>query len=254
MDYKKVTHSSIMQTNGCSHYRRNCELLAPCCNTFYTCRKCHDETIGEDHVMDRYKVTTMRCLYCKTVQPVSNECVQCEKEMANYYCDICHFYDDDDKEKYLWHCEECGYCRNIMVGVEKYTHCSECNVCMPVGHTIHINMDTNCPICMEKMNRGYDRCLLPGPCQHTLHEKCYLEYRSHGKYSCPVCSKTFATLDMTSYWAIYDREIISQPMPETYKDIPVIFLCNDCNIKESTTLNLIGYKCRQCVGYNTVAV
>lgn len=37
---------------GCKHYKRNCKLVASCCNKSYTCRHCHDE--ATDHVMDRY--------------------------------------------------------------------------------------------------------------------------------------------------------------------------------------------------------
>ena len=28
---------------GCTHYKRNCEVLAPCCQRFFTCHLCHDE-------------------------------------------------------------------------------------------------------------------------------------------------------------------------------------------------------------------
>lgn len=36
---------------GCKHYKRNCKLLAPCCNKLYTCIRCHDELT--DHSLDR---------------------------------------------------------------------------------------------------------------------------------------------------------------------------------------------------------
>lgn len=38
-------------TFGCKHYKRNCKLLAPCCNKLYTCIRCHDDL--EDHSVDR---------------------------------------------------------------------------------------------------------------------------------------------------------------------------------------------------------
>lgn len=40
------------QTFGCKHYKRNCKLVAACCNQLYTCIRCHDEMA--DHTMDRY--------------------------------------------------------------------------------------------------------------------------------------------------------------------------------------------------------
>lgn len=45
---------SIHQPFGCTHYKRNCALVAPCCNKIYTCRLCHDEQ--EHHKIDRYQV------------------------------------------------------------------------------------------------------------------------------------------------------------------------------------------------------
>lgn len=41
---------------GCSHYKRNCKLLAPCCKKLFTCIRCHDETT--DHSLDRWVTWT----------------------------------------------------------------------------------------------------------------------------------------------------------------------------------------------------
>ncbi|KAH9719892.1 zinc finger protein BRUTUS-like [Citrus sinensis] len=35
---------------GCKHYKRNCKLVATCCNSLYTCIRCHDEVA--DHALD----------------------------------------------------------------------------------------------------------------------------------------------------------------------------------------------------------
>ncbi|CAD6332947.1 unnamed protein product [Miscanthus lutarioriparius] len=40
------------QIFGCEHYKRNCKLVAACCNKLFTCRFCHDKV--SDHTMDRY--------------------------------------------------------------------------------------------------------------------------------------------------------------------------------------------------------
>lgn len=39
------------ETFGCEHYKRNCKLLAPCCNKLFTCIRCHDDLT--DHSVDR---------------------------------------------------------------------------------------------------------------------------------------------------------------------------------------------------------
>ena len=38
---------------GCSHYPRRCKIRGPCCDTFYSCRFCHDEACF-DHEIDRF--------------------------------------------------------------------------------------------------------------------------------------------------------------------------------------------------------
>ena len=42
----------VKLTFGCKHYKRNCKLVAACCNRIYACRLCHDDVA--DHSMDRY--------------------------------------------------------------------------------------------------------------------------------------------------------------------------------------------------------
>jgi zinc finger-like protein len=40
-------HDAAAGVLGCKHYRRRCMLVAPCCDTPYVCRLCHDE--AADH-------------------------------------------------------------------------------------------------------------------------------------------------------------------------------------------------------------
>lgn len=67
--------------------------MAECCKKFYTCRLCHNE--NENHEIDRYKIKTVKCLKCGEVQSISNKCTNCHIQFARYYCDYCHFYNDD---------------------------------------------------------------------------------------------------------------------------------------------------------------
>ena len=30
-------------SGGCKHYRRKCDVLAPCCQRYFCCHMCHDE-------------------------------------------------------------------------------------------------------------------------------------------------------------------------------------------------------------------
>lgn len=34
--------------HGCSHYRRRCKLVAPCCGEVFWCRHCHNQVKNED--------------------------------------------------------------------------------------------------------------------------------------------------------------------------------------------------------------
>eukprot|EP01041_Mallomonas_annulata_P006915 gene6915-14045_t len=44
---------SLSLSLGCSHYKRGCKLVAPCCNRAFTCRLCHDDHYQNDHTLDR---------------------------------------------------------------------------------------------------------------------------------------------------------------------------------------------------------
>lgn len=94
----KSTHTMVY---GCKHYKRKCSLVAPCCNKVVACRFCHDET--SDHQMDRYAVKCMVCNLCGREQDVAGSCAHCGEQMARYYCDICHLFDDEE-ERSIYHC------------------------------------------------------------------------------------------------------------------------------------------------------
>lgn len=40
-------HDNEKTIFGCSHYQRNCYLLAECCKEWFVCRVCHDEKYDE---------------------------------------------------------------------------------------------------------------------------------------------------------------------------------------------------------------
>ena len=75
----------------CTHYKRNCSFVAPCCNKIYGCRHCHDdienniiiepesliENKPKSHMLDRTSIKEVVCNLCETRQNVSNFCINC---------------------------------------------------------------------------------------------------------------------------------------------------------------------------------
>lgn len=110
----------VMTALGCEHYKRNIKLQCSACNKWYTCRFCHDAV--EDHMLNRRETKNMLCMLCGCAQAASEECALCSKRAAWYYCDVCKLW-DDDLEKSIYHCNDCGICR-VGKGLGKdFFHC-----------------------------------------------------------------------------------------------------------------------------------
>ncbi|CAA3025632.1 E3 ubiquitin- ligase MIEL1-like [Olea europaea subsp. europaea] len=52
LKHQMISHSSVedeyimdmgSENYGCSHYRRRCKIIAPCCNEIFDCRHCHND-------------------------------------------------------------------------------------------------------------------------------------------------------------------------------------------------------------------
>lgn len=115
MEIEEVTNAL-----GCEHYKRNIKLQCSACNRWYTCRFCHDAV--EDHMLNRRETKNMLCMLCGCAQPASEECALCSERGAWYYCDVCKLW-DDDSEKSIYHCNDCGICR-VGKGLGKdFFHC-----------------------------------------------------------------------------------------------------------------------------------
>ena len=105
---------------GCPHYKRNVKLQCSACEKWYTCRFCHDEV--EDHALIRRATKNMLCMLCGHAQAASGECQGCGQPAARYYCDVCKLW-DDDPQKSIYHCDDCGICR-VGQGLGKdFFHC-----------------------------------------------------------------------------------------------------------------------------------
>ena len=232
---------------GCKHYKRGCLLQANCCGKFVPCRLCHDELL--DHKINRFETKNMLCKHCNKIQPVSNKCIECNKIMAKYYCNICKFW-SDDINKDIFHCNQCGLCR---VGLQKdYYHCNTCNTCIKITmKNTHIclqnTMHSQCPICKEELFNSTKQVSII-KCGHSIHSKCLEEYTKNN-YQCPLCKKSMT--NMTLYWKQLDEFLQQQNMPEEYQNTISHIYCNDCEIKTFSKYHFLYNKCNKCFGYNT---
>ncbi|KAL6614709.1 hypothetical protein ACP70R_036979 [Stipagrostis hirtigluma subsp. patula] len=237
------------QIFGCEHYKRNCKLVAACCNKLFTCRFCHDKV--SDHTMERKATQEMMCMLCLKIQPVGPNCQtpSCNGlSMAKYYCNICKFFDD---ERTVYHCPFCNLCRlGKGLGVD-FFHCMKCNCCLGMKLTEHKcrekGLETNCPICCDFLftSSAAVRAL---PCGHFMHSACFQAYTcSH--YTCPICCKSLG--DMAVYFGMLDALLAAEELPEEYRDRCQDILCNDCERKGRSQFHWLYHKCGFCGSYNT---
>ncbi|EXB56897.1 Uncharacterized RING finger protein [Morus notabilis] len=234
---------------GCEHYKRNCKLLAACCGKLFTCRFCHDNV--SDHSMDRKATTEMMCMRCLKIQAVGPTCTtpSCNGlSMAQYYCSICKFFDD---ERAVYHCPFCNLCRvGRGLGID-YFHCMTCNCCLGIKLVNHKclekSLETNCPICCDFLFTS-SAAVRGLPCGHYMHSACFQAYTcSH--YTCPICSKSLG--DMAVYFGMLDALLAAEELPEEYKNRCQEILCNDCDRKGSARFHWLYHKCGSCGSYNT---
>jgi uncharacterized CHY-type Zn-finger protein len=115
-----------VQVLGCRHYKRNVKLQCSACDRWYTCRLCHDE--AEDHILNRKATKNMLCMVCGCAQRAGEFCVGCGERTAWYYCSVCKLW-DNDSNKNIYHCHDCGICRKGRGLGKDFFHCkvSSCN-------------------------------------------------------------------------------------------------------------------------------
>ncbi|XP_037425114.1 zinc finger protein BRUTUS-like [Triticum dicoccoides] len=237
------------QILGCEHYKRNCKLVAACCNKLFTCRFCHDKV--SDHTMERKATLEMMCMLCMKVQPVGPNCQSpsCNGlSMAKYYCSICKFFDD---ERSVYHCPFCNLCRlGEGLGTD-FFHCMKCNCCLGLKLKEHKcrekMLEMNCPICCDFLFTS-SAAVRGLPCGHFMHSACFQAYTcSH--YTCPICSKSLG--DMTVYFGMLDGLLAAEELPEEYRNRCQDILCNDCGRKGLSRFHWLYHKCAACGSYNT---
>ncbi|KAI5809012.1 zinc-ribbon-domain-containing protein [Peziza echinospora] len=234
---------------GCSHYKRGVKLQCSTCHKWHTCRFCHDEQ--EDHSLIRRETKNMLCMHCGKAQPAQQDCRHCGVKSARYYCDKCKLWDDDGQKK-IYHCDDCGICR-IGAGLGKdFFHCKKCGVCMSITlqdshRCIERSTECDCPICGEFMFTSTMTVVFM-PCGHSIHHKCYYEHMK-SSYRCPTCARTI--VNMESQFRALDIEISSQPLPAPYDNWRCLISCNDCSARSNVSFHFLGLKCEICRSYNT---
>ncbi|XP_075519466.1 zinc finger protein BRUTUS-like At1g74770 isoform X1 [Primulina tabacum] len=242
----------LKHTFGCKHYKRNCKILAPCCNKLYTCIRCHDDDDEiTDHCIDRKTITEMMCMKCLKIQPIGPKCTtsSCNDfSMARFYCSICKLFDD---ERQIYHCPYCNLCRvGKGLGFE-YFHCMKCNACMSRSLFVHVcrekSLEENCPICNEFI---FTSCfpVKALPCGHSMHSACFQEYTC-SQYICPICSKSLG--DMQVFFGMLDALLAEEKIPEEYAGKVQVILCNDCDKRGSAAFHWLYHKCPNCGSFNT---
>jgi RING finger/CHY zinc finger protein 1 len=230
---------------GCKHYLRRVELYGKCCGEFFKCRLCHDEI--KKHTFDRFTVDQIRCTECKTVQSVSNECINCKIVFGKYFCPICRLYDDTDKKQF--HCDKCGLCR---INSDKLIHCDKCKICVcQTPADVHKCIDdignSDCPFCYENLKNTVSP-YFKVKCGHMSHVNCFNAYLKQD-YRCPICQKSIIE-DMTSINQQIALTVMINPMPEEYKKIIKVY-CIECEKNSETDFHFVANKCGLCGSYNT---
>ncbi|ODV94811.1 hypothetical protein PACTADRAFT_81373 [Pachysolen tannophilus NRRL Y-2460] len=251
-DTKPSYYSEEENILGCQHYQRNCKIECPICAKWFPCRFCHDAVITS-HQLPRNQIKHVLCMFCFTPQNPSQVCCNesCQENLSQYYCDKCKLF-DNDPNKDIYHCDDCGICRLGLGLNEDFFHCHGCNACISIDllddhKCIENSTRSNCSICEEYMFNSIKTVVFMS-CGHPIHQSCYDEFTKHS-YKCPICSKTIT--NMEAQFRVLDQEISFQPLPEPYGSWRVIIQCNDCNAKNIVKYHVLGLKCENCKSYNT---
>jgi len=250
---------------GCHHYERACKLRHPVSGNLYTCRLCSEQereasvtpstNEKENAPLDRYAVTEISCMKCKTLQPSAQKCVntKCElskKGFAKYFCDICNLFDDRDRP--IFHCPYCNTCRmGKGLGID-FRHCMRCNACVSLADKDHRcipqKLQGSCPICHDTLFNSTEP--LKGlRCGHVMHLSCFTEYCRGQNYTCPLCMRCME--DMSDYFSLLDQAVRMQPMPAAFQNTICNTYCQDCEQTGQCHYHFVGQKCSHCGSYNT---
>lgn len=155
-------------------------MVNECSGEVFVCRHCHNEAKVHNepdpkkrHELDRKSVKEVVCALCEHRQKVGCCCEACGVSFGEYSCRVCPFY-DDDVEKEIFHCGECGICR--VGGRQNYFHCKTCGSCYAASlkdnhKCVEMAMHQNCPVCFEYLFESVEPTSVL-KCGHTIHQSC----------------------------------------------------------------------------------
>ena len=280
-DHEEIMEVELPSMLGCAHYKRNVKVQCFDCHLWFPCRHCHDQSrdLPFPHPLNRKKTQNMLCMLCRIPQPAAEMCSNCGEYAAWYYCSKCKLWDNDSNKR-IYHCDDCGICR-VGEGLGKdYVHCRRCNVCISISTSashpcIERATEGDCPLCLVYLFESQTP-VVSLPCGHYMHGECYRDLMAV-TYKCPVCSKS--AVNMQLQWRKLDDEIRVQPMPEDDDDLEellphadgvtvanndaaetpaaprrprtVYVGCNDCGRRSWAPFHWLGLKCQVCDSYNT---
>ena len=171
----------------CHHYQRRCLVKFECCNVFFSCQYCHNDSkeCSNDKTLSsaatHYKCTT--CDHEGKIAENSQHCAHCQTTMATYFCSVCKHFTSTFPDPY--HCEKCGVCR---INKGNAFHCDVCNVCLykwfeNIDKCLPNSNHDTCGVCLEDAFWG---CLIL-PCSHKVHQPCAIAMIQHGIRTCLIC-------------------------------------------------------------------
>lgn len=244
---------------NCSHFNNNLQIFANCCNKYYDCHMCHNES--NNHRFQTYKIKKIKCINCNTENNLSNQCYNCKINFAEKFCNLCNIWTKDE----FTHCSLCKVC--VYGKKHKLYHCKKCNNCINIKKKLthlckEINIDNNelknelkedCPICLEEILIESDQSLKL-LCNHHLHKSCYKQLIKNTNINkkiprCTLCKKSIVSIK--DYETIFDKKILENPMDSYYKNWETNITCNDCLTKSKINYHNIYHKCNNCNSYNT---
>jgi len=217
----RTTSRTLEQTRPpCTHYKRNCSIVSPCCGRVFGCRLCHDEALemsvqtlcvectpeinsspmnNTDHKIDRFAIQEIICRLCFTRQnsktyvflfvwicmipkDVSYILISIEPYVVIPHLCLFLCYLQTFSRSLLSR-DQCVYCH---VRFGEY-HCSICNLWMSEdNHPFHC---TYCGFCrIRGQNKApFQHCHQCGMCilEEAIHDhNCQKEKY---KTNCPIC-------------------------------------------------------------------
>ncbi|CAL5971718.1 CHY_zinc finger domain-containing protein [Hexamita inflata] len=236
---------------GCTHYISHVKLQCGQCQKQYSCKRCHDDE--NDHLFTICSKIT--CVYCDLEQQIPDSTsrphiCECGKILFNYCCKSCNIFTFTNQLKPAYHCAHCNVCEIGLPHLKQ--HCTACNSCFTFEHKCASNI--TCSICQEPLFNSTDgRVQLP--CGHSLHRTCRLQLLNSQNVKCPECRKLiFTGPQQNAFERIYLHKYLNEIIPPIWENKFVSAVCNECNCKFLAQQHPVGYRCIDCLSFNTALI